>query len=137
MTSPTFEPATFCPSSRITTPYHLITAPYHPSLKISHPTSHPHTTPASRAHKCIHRPSKTTLSKRVSTLTMVEMVGAVHARTSNAWKTDQHALGSHGGWGQTLPVHVNEKGGNFGEYILSRSADSSSHSDLCPHQPNR
>ena len=71
------------------------------SDETSHLTSHPHTTLVTRVHTRTHRPSRTTLNQQVSTSTVVEMEGAVHAQTSNAWKTDQYALGWHGVMVQT------------------------------------
>jgi len=44
---------------------------------------------------------------QVSTSTVVEKEGVVHARTSNTWKTDQNALGVTGGGVQTTLVRVN------------------------------
>jgi len=82
------------------------------------------TTCTFRSDNGTHGPSKTTLSQWVATSTTVEMGGAVHARTSNTWQTDKHALGCHGGvgsdrphalgwhgdWGATTLVRVNEGG---------------------------
>ena len=55
------------------------------------------------------------------------MGGAAHARTSDTWKTDKHALGCHGGGRGTTLVRVTQGGkGDISEYIFWIAVDSCS-----------
>ena len=84
----------------------------HPTTFYSRPLTRPHTltTYHNTLETRMHRPSKTTLSQRVSPSTAGEIEDAVQARTSNTWNTASTRSGDTGEKGQTTLVRVNEGG---------------------------